>query len=134
MRIKHLVTRGSAAVLFAVLAVACSRTKGEEAKLRQEFSIPADMLVKDLGVIGLIPDTPKRLSLGPGKDCTITAAVLTNGIIQMNLAYESKEEIVEGKAVQAYSERSQFLLQPDMRCAPKMGKNLVVVMRPAIIK
>ena len=132
MRIQHIITI-AAAVLFAALAVSCSRTTPEEAALRREFSIPADMPVKDLGEIQLIAATPKRVSLGKGKDCTISATALPNDILSISLVYESSNERVDGMAADSYTERSTFLLPRGHRCAPKMGKQLMVVMRPVLI-
>jgi len=132
MHIQHIITIAAAA-LFAALAVSCSKTTPEEAALRQRFSIPADMPVKDLGEIQLIADTPKRLSLGKGKDCTISATALTNDLLRMSLVYESANEIVDGTTAHNYTERSTFLLHRGQQCAPKMGKQLMVVMKPVLI-
>jgi hypothetical protein len=97
------------------------------------FSIPVDMPVKDLGEIQLIAATPKRVSLGKDKDCTITATALPNDILRISLVYESSNERVDGIAADSYTERSTFLLPRGHRCAPKMGKQLMVVMRPVLI-
>src|SRR5881394_3652270 len=105
------------AVALAVVPLACSRMTGEEAKLRQEFSIPPDMPMRDLGVVELKPDAPKHVSLGKGKDCTITATVLTNGLLQIKLAYESK--VTEQYTTRTDTQKSQFLLPQGKRCAPK---------------
>ena len=91
------------------------------------------MPLKDLGVVELSSGTPKRVSLGTDKELMITST-MTNALLQMNLVYESKNEIIDGKLAQNYSERSQFLLRPGMQCAPKLGQNLVVVMKPTVIQ
>src|SRR6185295_15034033 len=96
--------------LAAVTLVNCSKMNARDGKLRQEFSIPADMPVRDLGVLELRPDTPKRIVLSDGKDCTITATPLTNGLLQMNVAYSAKEEVVKGETTHNFFQRSQFLL------------------------
>ncbi len=132
MRIRLIITT-AAAVLFAVLAVSCSKTPPEEAALRQRFSIPDDMPVRGLGEVQLIADTPRRVSLGKGRDCTISAAALTGDLLRMTLVYESTAEIVDGVTANHYTERSTFLLHRGQRCAPKMGKQLMVVMRPVLM-
>ena len=132
MCIKYIITVAAAA-LFAALAVSCSTSAPEEAALRQRFSIPADMPVKDLGEIQLLADTPRRLSLGKGKDCTISATALTNDLLRLSLFYESSTEIVDGVAAQNYTEHSTFLLHRGQQCASKMGKQLTVVMKPVLI-
>jgi hypothetical protein len=106
----------------------------KEARLRQEFSIPAGMPVRDLGVVALHPDTPKRIALGDGRDCTITATPLTNGLLQMNVAYTAKEEVVKGQTTHNFSQRARFLLPVGRGCAPKLGEHLMVVLRPAMIE
>jgi hypothetical protein len=132
MRIQHISTIAAAAC-FAALAVSCARTTPNEAALRQRFSIPTDMPLKDLGEIQLIAGTPKRVSLGTGKDCTISATALTNDLLRMSLVYESSNESVGGRTAENYTERSTFLLHRGQGCAPKMGKQLMVVMRPVLI-
>ncbi len=132
MRIQHIIPIAAMA-LFVLLAVSCSRTTPGEAALRRDFFIPADMPVKDLGEIQLTADMPKRVSLGKGKDCTISATALTNDILRMSLVYESSAESVDGRTANNYTERSTFLLHRGQRCAPKMGKQLFVVMRPVLI-
>ena len=114
--------------------IGCSKTNARDAKLRQEFSIPADMPVRDLGVVELRSDTPKHIVLGDGKDCTVTGTPLTNGLLQMNVAYTAKEEVVKGQPTHNFSQRSQFLLPIGRGCAPKLGEHLTVVMRPAMIE
>ena len=114
-------------------AAGCSRTSAEEAKLRRELSIPARMAMKNLGVVELRADSPKRVSLGPGKDCIVTATMLTNGLLQMNLAYEAKDAKADGSRTNNYSQHSRFLLPAGKQCAVKFGPDLMVVMRPTLI-
>jgi hypothetical protein len=45
--------------------------------------------VTDLGVVELSNRTPKRLDLGEGKECVVTATVLEDGQLQMVFASES---------------------------------------------
>ena len=74
----------------------------------------------------------------PRKDCTITATVLTNGLMQLNLLYESKGEAIDGVKTQPHSGR-QLVFRPSMVPAhwrlalPPIGPQLVVAMRPIII-
>jgi hypothetical protein len=133
MNMQHIVSLALAA-LTAVGVVGCSETNARDVNLRQEFSIPPDMPVRDLGVVELRADMPKRILLGDGKDCTITATLLTNGLLQMDVAYTAKEEVVKGQTTHNFSQRSQFLLPVGRGCAPKLGEHLTVVMRPAMIQ
>ena len=139
MRIHHIAT-SSLIGLLAVLAFGCSRmTAVEEAEVRQSFDIPADMPMKDLGEVELRDGIPKRVRVGWGKDCIITATVLTNGLVQMNLAYESKGEVIDGVKTQPHFERSQSVFRPDSvpagwrLCLFPKGQHLVVALRPIII-
>jgi GNAT superfamily N-acetyltransferase len=87
--------------------------------------------------------TPKRVSVGWGKDCTVTAIVLTNGSLQLNLLYESRGEVVDGVKTRPYSERSHSVLPaglvaPAMKakswfCFPPMRPHFVVAMKPMVI-
>jgi hypothetical protein len=144
MRIHHIATIGFIG-LVAVLAVACSRMTADEAtEVRQSFGLPADMPLKDLGAVELRVGTPKRVSVGRGKDCTITATVLTNGKVQLSLLYESRGEVIDGVKTQPYSERSQVVLPPGLLakameskgwlCFPTMRPHFVVAMQPILIQ
>jgi len=115
-----------------IVLLGCSKMTPEEAKLRREFSIPAERSVQNLGEVELKSDIPKTVSLGKGKTCTITATGGTNGMIQLNLDYSSE---VDG-AFRKYTntETLQFLLPEGKRCAPTFEKELTVVMRPKIVK
>ena len=139
MRTYHIATT-SLIGLLAVLAVGCSRmTPVGEAEVRQSFGIPADMPMKDLGDVEFRAGIPKRVRLSAGKDCTITATVLTNGRVQMNLLYEFKGEIINGVKTQSHSERSQSVFRPESvpagwrLCLFPKGQHFVVAMRPTII-
>src|SRR5262245_22802988 len=64
--------------LLMVLAVGCSEmTRDEAADVRKSFGLPADMPLMELGVVKLQMGVPKRVSVGWGKDCTVTATVMT---------------------------------------------------------
>jgi hypothetical protein len=114
-------------------------TAGEEADVRKAFGVPADMPMKDLGEVELRAGIPKRVRIGWGKDCTMMATVLTNGLVQMNLVYEFKGEVIDGVKTQSHSERSQLAFRPDTvparwrLCLFPKGQHLVVAMRPIII-
>src|SRR5258705_13331926 len=138
MRTNHIAAT-SLVGLLAVLAVGCSRmTANEEADWRKSFGIPVDMPMKDLGEFELRAGIPKRVSVGWGKDCTITATVLTNGLVRMNLVYESRGEVIDGVKTQSHSER-QFVFRPSTVPArwrlalPPIGPHSVVAIRPIII-
>jgi hypothetical protein len=53
---------------------------------------PTDVI--DLGVVELSANTPKRLSLGEGKECTLTAVSVANGNLQIKM--ETKEKLAGG--------------------------------------
>src|SRR5262245_25640395 len=135
----HHIATASIIGLLAVLAVGCSgMTADEEADWRKSFGIAADMPMKDLGEVELRAGIPKRVSIGGGKDCTITATVLTNGLVQLNLLYKSKGEVIDDVKTQSQSER-QLVFRPSMVPArwrlalPPIGPHFVVAMRPIII-
>ncbi len=147
MRIHYIATLGFIGLL-AVLAVdrrwraelhrlCCSRmTAEEQTEVRQSFGIPADVPMRDLGVVGFRPGIPKRVRVGVGKYCTITATVLTNGLVRMNFLYESKGEVIEGAKTQSHCERSQLVFRPPIKgwlCLRQMDPHLVVAMQPTII-
>jgi hypothetical protein len=143
MRIHPITTIGFIGLL-AALALGCSGlTAVEEAEVRQSFGVPADMPMKDLGEVELRAGMPKRVSVGWGKHCTVTAIVLTNGSVQLNLLYESGGEVIDGLKHQPYSERSQVVLPADLLaramkakswfCFPPMRPHFVVAMKPIII-
>lgn len=131
--------------LLAVLAIGCARmTPDEETEMRQAFGIPADMPMKDLGVIEFRAGLPKRVHLGAGKDCTITATVLTNGFVQLDLLYEFTGEVRDGVKAQAQTGRSQVVFRasslwfpragcPGWLCLPGTGQDLAVALQPKII-
>jgi hypothetical protein len=144
MRIPHIVTIGLIGLL-AVLTVGCSRmTADEEHDVRLSFGLPADIPMKDLGVVELRAGIPKRVHVGWGKVCTITATALTNGSVQLDLLYESKGEVIDGVKTQSHSERSQLILPqklvprpggPDRGwgCFPPMGRRVVFAIKPIIL-
>ncbi len=143
MRLPHIAMIGLA-VLLAVLAVGYTRMKANErAELLASFGLPADMPLKDLGAMELRVGIPKRVSAGWGKDCTVTATVLTNDRVRLSLLYESRREVIDGVKVQPYSERSQVVLSQRLLasgmnsrsslCFPPMRPHFVVAIQPIII-
>jgi hypothetical protein len=139
MRTHHIATT-SLMGLLAVLAVGCSKlTADEEADVRKSFGVPEDMPMKDRGEVELRAAAPKCVSIGRGTDCTITATVLTNGVVQLNLLYQFKGEIIDGVKTQPHSERSQSVFRPGSvpggwrLCLFPKGQHLVVAIRPTII-
>ena len=126
--------------LLIVLAAGCSGlTTVEEAEVRQSFGVPADMPMKDLGEVKLRAGIPKRVRIDRGMDCTITATMLTNGLVQMNLVYESKSEVIDGVKTPSPSEWSQLVFRPGMvtagwrLCLFPKSQHCVVAIRPIII-
>lgn len=135
-----MIARISLIGLLTVLAASCSRMSADlEAEVRQSFGVPADVPLKDLGAVKLHAGTPRRMRVGPGEDCTITATVLTNGLVQLSLLYESEGGVVGGVKTQPHSERSQLVFRPETvsdgwrLCLPQMGRPFVVAMQPIIV-
>ena len=144
MRTHHIATTSLIGLLVA-LAVGCSRmTAVEEAEVRKSFGVPADIPMKDLGEVELRAGIPKRVRVGWGEDCTVTAIVLTNGSVQLNLLYESRGEVIDGVKTQPYFERSQVVLPAGLLaramkakswfCFPPMRPHFVVAMRPIVVQ
>jgi hypothetical protein len=52
----------------------------------------APAAVIDWGVVELSANTPKHLSLGEGKDCTVTATAFSSGDLQITI--ETREKLV----------------------------------------
>jgi hypothetical protein len=139
MRIHHIATVGFIALL-AVLAVGCSRmTAEQEAEVRQSFGVPAEMPMKDLGEVEFRAGIAKRVRLSAGKDCVVTATLLTNGLVQMNVLYEFEDEIIGGVKTPSHAEQSQSVFRPDSvpagwrLCLFPKGQHFVVAMRPTIL-
>jgi hypothetical protein len=127
--------------LLIVLAVGCSGlTADEEADVRQAFGVPASMPMKDLGEVKLRAGIPKRVRIDRRMACTITATKLTNGLVQMNLVYESKSEVIDGAEMPPHSEQSQLAFRPGTvpagwrLCLFPKGQHLVVAVRPIIVR
>ena len=139
MRLHHIAAIGFIGLL-AVLVVGCSTmTAEQEADVRKAFGVPPDMPMTDVGEVKLRAGIPKRVRLGAGKDCTITAIQLTNGMAELTLLYEFKNEIMDGVKTVSHSERSRSVFRPEgvppgwRLCLFPKGQNFVVAMRPIIV-
>ncbi len=107
----------------------------EEARIRQDFSsIPSDMPIKILGEIEFVSGFPRKIELNDGQSLSITATKQRDDTIQISLDYESTKQSVGSLVTESYSEQSQFLVKPGMRCAPKLRDELAIVFRPRIIE
>jgi len=138
MRRYHIAATGLIALL-TVLTCGCSRmTADDEAEWRKSFGIRADMPLKDLGEVELRAGIPKRVSIGGGQDCAITATVLTNGFVRLNLLYHSKGEAVGPGNSQSRPELP-LAFRPSTVPArwrlplPPIGPHRVVALRPVIV-
>jgi len=118
-----------AAFLVGSFAVGCSKKSGEtaqDAKLRQQFSVPANIVVKDLGAVELSPHTPRHFDLGGGKDCVATSSVRPDGTLQVDLAIISK-------AANGATEKQQsrLICKPGTQSAISVG-DLMISMTPTV--
>ena len=95
----------NAAALVVMLAVSCSKSPAgptaQETRLRQQLSIPANVPVKDLGVVELSAQVPRQVSLGAGSDCLLTPTVMADGNLMINLFCEAKT--ADGKTLSSHS-------------------------------
>lgn len=132
MKEKHTII-GLSVVLATFLMTGCSRMSEEEAQARKEFSsIPDDMPVKILGDFDLVSGIAREVNPGPGSSLSITATSMDAETIEMKFDYRSTISRIGGLTKEAYTQKSRFLLRPGMRCAPKMGDDLAVVIRPKV--
>ena len=107
----------------------------EEAKIREDYSsIPSDMPIEILGEIEFVSGVPRNIELNYGQSLSITATTQLDDTIQISLEYESTKQSVGSLVTESYSEKSQFLLRPGMRCAPQLGDELAIVFRPRIVE
>src|SRR5882724_6706075 len=53
--------------------------------------LPTKMTTVDLGTIELTAHTPKRLSLGAGRDCILTGAQVSDGSIEVKMSVEASD-------------------------------------------
>jgi hypothetical protein len=113
-----------AAALVAMTAAGCSKSPSgpaqQETKLRQKWPVPANMTVKELGVVEFSPHTPKRVSLGDGRDCVLTPTGLADGNLQVDLVVETK--VSDGKTERL---QSRLITPPGMPCAISVGSSMV---------
>lgn len=119
--------------LFVILGFGCSKVSESEAEIRKEFSsIPADMPIRELGVVEFESGTAKEFEMKKGKSLSITATELNDGNIEMKFEYGATSGKAAGLVKESYSETRRFLIRPGTRCAPKMGDDVAVVIRPVI--
>ena len=115
----------NAVVLVALFAGGCSKSPNDRtaqtANPQHVLSHPTDMPMKDLGEVELADHTPKRLSLGDGKECVIISTVLANGNLQMDLSVEGKGG--DGK-IQRLAQ-STLTARPGQQCAISVGDTMV---------
>jgi hypothetical protein len=131
----HVLLLGQFLLFTTLLTTSCSKMSAEEARIRRDFSsIPSELPIKNLGEIDFISGSPKNIELDDGQLLAITATAQIDGTIQIILEYESTKQTIGSIIKESYSERSQFLLKPGMRCAPKLSDDLAIVFRPKIIE
>ncbi len=89
-------------------------TQADALSQQQKKSLPPEAYssslppgVTDLGTVEFSNGTPMRLDLGAGKNCVLTMTVLTNGLVQMVFASESKGP--DGHTIQKESTCTAFL-------------------------
>jgi len=70
-----------------LLAPSCSEQSIQEAKLRRELHIPADMPIRDLGTVELLVNSPRVIDLGDGKVVTVTTYGITNDLLQISVVH-----------------------------------------------
>lgn len=134
MQATRLLIFGQFLIIAPLLISGCSKMNAEEAEIRQDFSsIPSDMPIEILGEVEFVSGFPRKIELNDGQSLTITATTQPDDTIQISLEYESARQSVGRLVTESYSEQSQFLLRPGMRCAPKLGDELAIVFRPRMV-
>jgi hypothetical protein len=122
----------NATALVLLFAAGCSkspdRETAEDKKLRKELSIPASMPVKDLGVVELSANIPKRISLGEGREFIITPIVLSNDVLMVHMFVETKKA---GNLTER--SQSQLMAKSGQQCALSVG-NLMIGITPMLKK
>jgi len=124
MRIQYIITK-SAVFLAALVAAGCSKSssgpKVRATNSQQVSSAPADMPTKDFGEVEFTAQTPKRVSLGDGRDCVINPTVLANGALQLDMSVERKGG--DGR-IQRLGQ-SRLTARPGQQCAISVGDTMV---------
>lgn len=132
---KHTITAGLSIMLAAFLMSGYSRMSEEEAQIRNDYSsIPEEMPVRNLGNVEMISGEPIEFDLAKGRHLSITATETDDGTLEMIFNYRAASRKIGGIVKEVYTEKSRFLLRPGMRCAPKMGDDIAVVIRPKIVE
>lgn len=121
----------------ALSATGCVRESAQLAQVRRELSVPANVPIRDLGVLELTAGKPKWVHLDAGRDLSVTASVISNDLYQMQVAYTSTNSSLFGHLTRNYTENQTFQLRPGMKCAPTFDQDsadrLAVVIRPKIV-
>ena len=120
-----------------LLAPSCSEQSIQEAKLRRELHIPADMPIRDLGTVELLVNSPRVIDLGDGKVVTVTTYGITNDLLQISVAYTYKHQPLAGRKAQPYAHPRTNKITPDKQmvvefCCDPAGQ-LALVMKPKLI-
>lgn len=122
--------------LVTVLSAGCSGMSPEvEAEVRQSFGVPADMPMKDLGVVELREGIPKRLSVCPGNYCTFRATVVTNDRLKLDIFFELG---MKGNNP-TRTETDQWVFRPPTGkvwrlCLLPKGENLAIAIQPILVQ
>ncbi len=126
---------GSYFLLIAVVfLIGCGQLSEEERQIRRDFpSIPSDMPVKDLGVVEFVSGSSREFEVDSNKQLSVTATEMDDGQMEVKFDYQSTSGNPNGWHYERFTQCSQFRLRSGMRCAPKMGDDVAVVIRPVIV-
>jgi len=102
-------------VLVTLLSAGCSTTP------RQASSGSCPAPTVELGVVDLSAHLPKIVSLGVGRNCTITPTSLPGGDVQLELAVE--DPIADSKATRL--SQTRFIASPGKHHTVSVGELLV---------
>lgn len=126
------------AVLILLIAGCARLTEGQAADVRKAYGIPADLPMIDLGAIELRAGRTKHLRLSRGREISLTAAPLTNGLVRLDLDYQSQNELTSGTQPSGYTERKQLIFDPAKLtsgwriCGGPFKAGFVVALQPII--
>ena len=121
-------------LIVVVFLIGCGQLSEAERQIRRDFSsIPSDMPVKDLGRVEFVSGSSREFEIDSNKQLSVTATELEDGQLEMKFDYQSSSEKLNGLHHKTFTQSSQFLLRPGMRCAPKMGEDVAVVIQPVIV-
>jgi hypothetical protein len=97
------------------------------------------MPMKDLGRVKLHLGEPKRMSLGSGEYCIITATSWTNHFVRVNLQYEDRGTPCDRMKRAIHSGQKQILFRPDTvpigwrLCTGPFGDGWMLAIHPIIL-